>query len=65
MVTTLGCTGAVTIILGLELVGLEAVLDLLVDALVVLLLLLFLVDLAVRELERGLKLYLCWELILI
>ena len=54
-----------TIILGLELVGLEAVLDLLVDALVVLLLLLFLVDLAVREIERDLKLYLCWELILI
>ena len=58
MVTTLGCTGAVTIILGLELVGLEAVLDLLVDALVVLLLLLFLLDdLVARKLERDLKLY--------
>lgn len=49
-----------TVILGLELFGLEAVLGLLVGALVVLLL-----NLAVREVERDLKLYLCWELILI
>ena len=60
MVTALGCTGAVTVILGLELFGLEVVLDLLVGTLVV-----FLLNLAVREIERDLKLYSCWELILI
>ena len=48
------------VILGLELFGLEVVLDLLVGTLVV-----FLLNLAVREIERDLKLYSCWELILI
>jgi hypothetical protein len=59
-----GCTAAITVALGLELVGLEVVSDLLV-ALVVLLLFLFLDEFCVRDLERDLKLYVCSELILI
>ena len=59
-----GSTDAMTVALGLELFGLEAVSGLLVS-LVVLLLFLFLDDLSVRDLERDLKLYVCSELILI
>ena len=54
-----------TVLTVIGLVGLEAVLDLLGGALVVFFLLLLLIDLVVRDLERDLKLYLRWEIILI